>query len=115
MLDALALVAGLALAVTASVFAETRWPVPEGSWRWAFSGPLLRKLISPTHPSWDREQYVYLLLILGAYVSLAYALADWIGPYGVAAAFLLVTAVRVGTHAAMRSLNVKGVDDGSVP
>jgi hypothetical protein len=112
MVDALALVAGLALAIAASVFAEMRWPVPKGSWRWAFSGPLMRKLISPTHPSWDREQYEYLVLVLGAYVPLVYAFGDWIGAYGLAAAFLLVTAARVGTHAALSSRgNVTNDDD----
>lgn len=113
MVNALALVAGLALAITASVWAETRWPVAEGSWRWAFSGPLLRKLIIPTHSSWDRDQFVFSLLLIGAYVPLLYALGGWIGPYGVAAAFLLVTAARVGTHAAMRSLNFRRSEDGS--
>jgi hypothetical protein len=113
MLDGLALVAGLALAITASVFAETRWPVAEGSWRWALPGPLLRKLIIVTHPSWDWDQYVFELLLIGAYVSLLYALADWIGPYTVVTAFLLVTAARMGTHAALRSLNVTSDVDAS--
>jgi hypothetical protein len=109
MLDALALVAGLALAITASVFAETRWPVPEGSWRWAVPGPLLRKLIIVTRSSWDLDQYVFALLLIGR----AVCARGVDGPYGGVAAFLLVTAARMGTHAALRSLNVTSDDDAS--
>jgi len=111
MIDALALVAGLALAITASIFAETRWPVPEGSWRWALPGSTLPRLVSVTHSWWS--QGVFALLLIGGYVSLLYALAHWIGPYAVVAAYLLVVAAMVGTHAALRSLNVRRHEDAS--
>jgi hypothetical protein len=80
MIEALAFVAGLALAITGSVLAETRRPLPEGSWRWA-----IPRLTSFRDSHWKQNGYA--LMLIGSYVSLLYALGDWIGPYALAAAF----------------------------
>jgi hypothetical protein len=106
MIEALALVAGLALAITGSVLAETRRPLPEGSWRWA-----IPRLTSFRDSYWKQNGYA--LMLISSYVLLLYALGDWIGPYALAAAFLMILAVMVATHAALRSRNVREGDDRS--
>jgi len=90
-IDVLLLVAAVASTVAVSLYAETRWPNGEGSWRWVHARPRGSN-------GWRVALWVRAVLYLTLVVALS-----WMGSVALAVAFLGFLGTVAGTRWLYRS------------